>query len=141
MIRKMKIEDINEIMKIWLDTNLKAHYFISESYWKNNYSKVKEGILSAKVYVYEVKGQVVGFIGIIDGYIAGIFVKESMQHQGIGKKLINKCKVKYEELTLSVYEKNNLAINFYKAEGFNIESKKIDKYTNEKELIMKWTKL
>lgn len=141
MIRKMKIEDINEIMKIWLDTNLKSHYFISESYWKNNYSKVKEGILSAKVYVYEVKGQVVGFIGIIDEYIAGIFVKESMQHQGIGKKLINKCKEKYEELTLSVYEKNNLAINFYKAEGFNIESKKIDKYTNEKELIMKWTKL
>ena len=42
---------------------------------------------------------------------------------------------------LGVYEKNNLAINFYKAEGFNIESKKIDKYTNEKELIMKWTKL
>ena len=64
-----------------------------------------------------------------------------MQHQGIGKKLINKCKEKYEELTLSVYEKNNLAINFYKTEGFNIESKKIDKYTNEKELIMKWTKL
>ena len=41
----------------------------------------------------------------------------------------------------AIYEKNNLAINFYKTEGFNIESKKIDKYTNEKELIMKWTKL
>ena len=78
MIRKMKIEDINEIMKIWLYTNLKAHYFISESYWKNNYSKVKEGILSAKVYVYEVKGQVVGFIGI-SNIILRIYCSKSIK--------------------------------------------------------------
>ena len=33
MIREFKDTDINEISKIWLDTNLKAHNFISSEYW------------------------------------------------------------------------------------------------------------
>ena len=34
MIRKLQKADINRVANIWLDTNLKAHYFISEQYWK-----------------------------------------------------------------------------------------------------------
>ena len=42
MIRKFKEEDINSIMEIWLNENIKAHNFIPEEYWKNNYEYVKE---------------------------------------------------------------------------------------------------
>ena len=32
----------SEDVDIWLKTNLKAHYFISNQYWKRNYELVKE---------------------------------------------------------------------------------------------------
>lgn len=33
MIRELQKADINRVADIWLNTNLKAHYFISEQYW------------------------------------------------------------------------------------------------------------
>ena len=33
MIRKLLNGDIDRIADIWLKTNLKAHYFISNQYW------------------------------------------------------------------------------------------------------------
>ena len=35
MIRKMQNIDIDRVADIWLKTNLKAHYFIPEQYWKH----------------------------------------------------------------------------------------------------------
>ena len=37
MIRKLLNGDIDRVADIWLKTNLKAHYFISNQYWKSNY--------------------------------------------------------------------------------------------------------
>ena len=34
-------------------TNLKAHYFISNQYWKSNYELVKEMMSQYEVYVFE----------------------------------------------------------------------------------------
>ena len=53
MIRKLRKADVNRVAKIWLDTNIKAHYFISVQYWKNNFELVKELLLQSTVYVYE----------------------------------------------------------------------------------------
>lgn len=32
----MKNSDKEEILKIWLEENIKSHYFIDNSYWENN---------------------------------------------------------------------------------------------------------
>jgi len=37
MVRKFKTQDIDEVMEIWLDTNIKAHDFIDKNYWKEHY--------------------------------------------------------------------------------------------------------
>ena len=42
MIRKLQKTDINRVADICLKTNLKAHYFIPQQYWTNNYEVVKE---------------------------------------------------------------------------------------------------
>ena len=42
MIRKLLNTDIDRVADIWLKTNLKTHYFISNQYWKSNYELVKE---------------------------------------------------------------------------------------------------
>lgn len=89
MIRELRKVDINKVAEIWLDTNIKTHYFISAQYWKSNFELVKELLLQATVYVYEDKQEIQGFIGLSNEYIEGIFVSAEMQSQGIGKILLN----------------------------------------------------
>lgn len=138
MIRKMKNIDFNRVADIWLKTNLKAHYFIPEQYWTNNYEVVKEMLPQAEVYVYEDDKIIQGFIGINDEYIEGIFVSDEMQSRGIGKMLLDYIKDKKDRLQLKVYQKNVRAMSFYQREGFTIQSESMDEFTGEKEYVMNW---
>ncbi|MEG2234763.1 MAG: GNAT family N-acetyltransferase, partial [Oscillospiraceae bacterium] len=71
-------------MELWLDTNISAHSFIESEYWKSNYDTVKSMMPSATIYVYEENHVIQGFIGLMDAYIAGIFVSQKFQSKGIG---------------------------------------------------------
>lgn len=138
MIKKLQKTDINRVADIWLKTNLKAHYFIPEQYWTNNYEVVKEMLPQAEVYVYEDDKIIQGFIGINDEYIEGIFVSDEMQSRGIGKMLLDYIKDKKDRLQLKVYQKNVRAMSFYQREGFTIQSESMDEFTGEKEYVMNW---
>lgn len=138
MIRALQEADIDRVIDIWLDTNVKAHYFIPAQYWKSNIDLVKEMLPQAEVYVYENGSQIEGFIGLSDEYIEGIFVREDMQSQGIGKLLLNFVKEKKTKLYLNVYQKNTQAIRFYQREGFEIQREGLDEVTGEKDYVMVW---
>lgn len=138
MIRAFRKNDIDQIMKLWLETNVSTHKFIPKEYWTGMYDTVKESMPSASIYVYEENGFVYGFIGLMDQYIAGIFVESKMQEKGIGKQLIDYVKTQKEELSLHVYQKNSRAIHFYEREKFVILSKQVDEHTGEIELLMGW---
>lgn len=138
MIREFKRDDINKVADIWLDTNIKAHYFIPAQYWKRNFGLVKELLLQATVYVYEDKQEIQGFVGLSDEYIEGFFVSAEMQSQGIGKILLNYVKGKRNNLLLNVYQKNTRAISFYQREGFEIQCNGIDEATGERDYAMAW---
>ena len=138
MIRVLQKADIERVVDIWLDTNLKAHYFIPGQYWKNNIDLVKEMLPQAEVYVYEDDKMIQGFIGINDEYIEGIFVSDEMQSRGIGKILLDYIKDKKDRLQLKVYQKNVRAMSFYQREGFTIQSESMDEFTREKEYVMNW---
>ena len=138
MIRELRKVDINKVAEIWLDTNIKTHYFISAQYWKSNFELVKELLLQATVYVYEDKQEIQGFIGLSNEYIEGIFVSAEMQSQGIGKILLNYVKGKRNKLILNVYQKNTRAISFYQREGFEIQYSGSDDATGEKDYVMAW---
>ena len=138
MIRELRKVDINKVAEIWLDTNIKTHYFISAQYWKSNFELVKELLLQATVYVYEDKQEIQGFIGLNDEYVEGIFVRDEMQSQGIGKLLLNFVKEKKMKLYLNVYQKNTRAIHFYQREGFEIQREGLDEVTGEKDYVMVW---
>ena len=138
MIRELRKVDINKVAEIWLDTNIKTHYFISAQYWKSNFELVKELLLQATVYVYEDKQEIQGFIGLSNEYIEGILVSAEMQSQGIGKILLNYVKGKRNKLILNVYQKNTRAISFYQREGFEIQYSGLDEATGEKDYVMAW---
>ena len=138
MIRKLLNGDIDRVADIWLKTNLKAHYFISNQYWKSNYELVKEMMSQYEVYVFEADKMIQGFVGLNDEYIEGIFVRDEMQSQGIGKLLLNFVKEKKTKLYLNVYQKNTRAIHFYQREGFEIQREGLDEVTGEKDYVMVW---
>lgn len=105
MIRKYKAEDLDFIMKIWYDENINAHNFILGKYWSNNYEYVKRILPDAEIWVYITENNIVGFIGVNDNYIEGIFVKKDFQNKGIGTKLLTYVMERKENLKLRVYEK------------------------------------
>jgi len=138
MIRKLEKHDINKVIHIWLEANTKAHNFISETYWAEQFEAVKEMLPQSEVYVYEKNGAILGFIGLNDNYIAGIFISNVSQSMGIGKQLLDYVKHIKEELSLNVYQKNERAVKFYQREKFIIQSESIDENTGEQEFLMVW---
>lgn len=138
MIRRLQKADVDRVMDLWLDTNLKAHNFVHAAYWRSNFGPVKEMLPRAEVYVYEDAGGIQGFVGLSGEYIEGIFAADEMQSQGIGKRLLDHMKAIKDTLHLSVYQKNTRAIRFYQREGFVIQYEGLDESTGEKEYAMLW---
>lgn len=141
MIRKLDKNDINQLLQIWLEVNIKTHNFIPKEYWEEQYDNVKELLPNSEIYVYEENEKIVAFVGLIQNYIAGIFVSFSFQSKGIGKKLLDYIKEFKKELSLNVYVKNISAIKFYQREGFIINSQNIDEETKEQQILMIWKSL
>jgi len=140
MVRDFQAEDINRIMELWLETNIQAHDFIKKSYWQDHFDEVMEILPNASVYVFEENGSIEGFIGLMNNYIAGIFISKDNQSRGIGRQLLHHVKENHNELSLKVYEKNQRAVNFYLREGFLVAEKQEDRENGEVEYEMVWNR-
>lgn len=138
MIRSFKVDDLEAVMQIWLHTNVQTHSYVPKEYWMNNYDMVKKFIPESEVFVDEEEGEITGFIGLEKGYIAGLFVKKDYQSKGIGHRLVDYVKGSNDQLSLSVYTKNESAISFYKRQDFEIKEKQVDENTGEEEYVMQW---
>ena len=140
MIRTFKQQDLDQVMRLWLETNLDAHDFIESSYWMENQDKVRQMLPQAKLYVWDENGDIGAFVGVIEGFIGGLFVHNTKQRKGIGRQLMAYIKTLYPTLTLCVYEKNKQAIAFYENQGFMLAEKKKGTPNNEMEWVMVWQK-
>lgn len=142
MIRKFENLDLDAVMQIWLQANLDAHAFIPASFWEAHFEMVRDLLPQAELYVHEDAGtrQIDGFIGLTENHIEGIFVVKSARSKGIGKALLDYAKSRKPRLDLSVYQKNERALAFYRREQFVVQSEGIDGDTNEAEIQMLWTR-
>lgn len=142
MIEKFNKNEIDEVMTIWLKTNIDAHDFIPKAYWIKNYNIVKDQYIPiATTFVYKENNVIIAFISIIEAFFIGaLFVKKEHQRQGIGLKLINRCKTLYPILKLAVYVDNINSVDFYKRCGFEIKAEQDNESSGFKEYIMSWGK-
>ena len=138
MIRKFSETDLDKVMSIWFDSNIEAHSFIPKSYWELVSHFAKTAIVKSELYVYEEDGNICGFIGLEDSYIAGMFVEETKRSKGIGRNLLDYVKTIRTELDLRVYQNNERAIAFYQREQFIAVAESVDENTNEAEFVMRW---
>lgn len=58
---------------------------------------------------------------------------------GVGSKLLNAIKRKYDSFTLEVYAENQVAVSFYNKQGLKIVRKQSGEMEN-KEYLMQWGK-
>lgn len=138
MIRKFEIKDTKRVMQLWLEANIEAHDFVPGDYWLSQYQSVEEQLLQADIYVYEQEEEIQGFVGMMNNYLAGIFVDKKCRSMGIGKGLLECVKKNYPAFSLNVYQKNQRAVDFYLREGLSVASKGIDEDTGETDYTMTW---
>ena len=142
MIRKFENLDLDAVVQIWLEGNLDAHAFILASFWTEHFEMVRDMLPQAELYVHEKEDtrQIDGLIGLTENHIEGIFVAKAARSKGIGKALLDYAKSRKPRLDLSVYQKNERALAFYRREQFTVQSEGIDEDTNEAEIQMHWTR-
>ncbi|MHC5249978.1 GNAT family N-acetyltransferase [Enterococcus sp. LJL90] len=141
MIKKLDTvtsENLAELIPIWLKGNIEAHDFIEREYWESQLTLVSKLLPAATLLVEEQAGTIVGFLGLQENYIAGLFVLKEFRRLGIGQALLNYAKTQRSQLNLSVYQKNTGACRFYQKNGFNLIAEELDHATQEIELQLSW---
>ena len=89
--------------------------------------------------MFEDKHKIKGFISIADNnYIGALFVAPKFQNHKIGRKLLKYVQRRYPLLSLSVFVKNQRALQFYQQNDFKIISEQTEPSTQERELRMCW---
>ncbi len=139
MIRKCRPSDLDAVARIWLNANLDAHSFVGATYWREARDAVRAQIAQAEVYVAEEDNAIVGFVGLVGDFLAGLFVQADRRSQGLGAELLSYVKNIKSALTLHAYKQNARAVAFYQREGFVIQEDSVDELGFE-EYVMTWTK-
>lgn len=141
MIRKMQLQDIEEVGQIWLEASIQAHDFVLAEFWRSDLVNMTSDILPAPVtegYVFESEERIEGFIALGGNFVGCLFVRPEMQGQGVGAELLNHAKRLRSELQLSVYQQNVRATHFYEREGFRVIGAGTCPYTGCAEYKLKW---
>lgn len=133
MIRLAERQDLDRIMEIWLEGNLQAHDFVDPAYWTGCFQEVREAIAQADVWVWDENGRVEAFAGMVEHYLAGLFVSGAQRGKGIGGLLLEHIKEQRFPLTLHAYSRNAGAVQFYERHGFGAVSEYIDPETGQPE--------
>lgn len=118
-IRAFEATDIDTLIDIWYRGSIKAHDFIDSSYWRSQREEMKEKYLPmSETYVMTHQSKIIGFISMVDDYLAALFIDVSYQSNGYGKGLLNFAKKQRDEIQLKVYKENSTAVDFYIKNGF-----------------------
>ena len=131
MIRKAEPKDISRIAEILVFTKRMKYrsIFHNDEYSFNGLQVVKvadefrEPKLLGKVWVYD-DGIVKGMIHQEGKDIAELYVDYFFWKEGIGSRLVEFAKEKYDVRSVWTLEKNEDAIRFYEAHGFKLNGKR-----------------
>ena len=131
MIRKAEPKDISRIAEILVLTKRMKYrsIFHNDEYSFNGLQVVKvadefkDPELLDKVWVYD-DGIVKGMIHLEGKEIAELYVDYFFWKEGIGSKLIEFAKEKFDVKSVWTLEKNGDAIRFYEAHGFKLNGKR-----------------
>lgn len=107
------------LAEIWLAASRVGHPFLTEAVIAEQQAKVRDIYLpQAENWVVELDNEPVGFIGLIDDFIGGLFVDPAAHGHGLGKALVLHAARLKGALDVEVYAANTAAVAFYRRMGF-----------------------
>ncbi|WP_379139746.1 GNAT family N-acetyltransferase [Paenibacillus sp. sgz500992] len=134
-----KQSDIDTLTDIWYRGSIQAHDFIDQEYWLSQKTEMRDKYIPmSDTYVIYNQSEIVGFVSMVEDYLAALFIDTSYQKNGYGKELINFMKIQKSKITLKVYKENTSATRFYEKNGFTIKETLLDENTNQEEYLMEW---
>jgi len=126
-IRAYEVADKETLSSIWYRASLEAHAFLGSDLLREQQKLIEDVYLEkAETWVAIIEAKPVGFIGLLDCFIGGLFVDPAAQGHGIGRKMIAYALVLKGELSLEVYADNEGACRFYKQLGFQEISRRTE---------------
>lgn len=118
-IRPIRNEDTDTLVNIWLEASLFAHGFLGAERLALQAEQVRDIYLQqAENWVITEDGKPVGFIGLMDQFIGGLFIAPQVHGKGLGRQLLNHALLLKKSLDLDVYALNTQAHSFYLRNGF-----------------------
>ena len=130
MLRASQPEDMEEIVEIWLLASLQAHDFVDASCWWQAQEELRTRYLDhARIWVFEERGELLGFMALVDDYLAALFVRPDRQGRGVRHALLQEAKQQGGALPTRVFVENEPAVRFYRRHGFRIGNEVSDPLT------------
>lgn len=139
MIRHATNTDFRELADIYHDASLIAHPFIDPAYIVLDSVALREDRLPLEeAFLWEVRGEIAGYISLTGPHINGLFVKVDRQRRGIGRALVDHAKQLHDHLEVRVFKENYLAQRFYHAMGFEVFDERDHPELTHEEYRMRW---
>ena len=118
-IRRFHHDDTTALAALWLDAVRPVHGFFDEAELLRQQALVAETYLpGSETWVADAAGAPLGFIGLLDDFIGGLFVAPGAQGQGVGRALVAHALELRGRLELEVYAAKSGAHAFYARLGF-----------------------
>ncbi|MDK2351050.1 GNAT family N-acetyltransferase [Pseudomonas paraeruginosa] len=111
--------DRDATLAIWLEASRIGHGFLGEAELQKQKALVRDHYLDASETWLALDGETpLGFIGLLDAFIGGLFVAPAAHGRGIGRQLLEHAAALKGALEVEVYAANREALGFYGHCGF-----------------------
>ena len=119
-IRRYREADREALADVWLRSVKATHEFLSEDDIAVLLPLVRrEAWNDMETWILEsADRKMAGFMCLFEGKMEGLFIAPEFLRQGLGRRLADRAKRKWETLYVDVNEQNKGACAFYKACGF-----------------------
>jgi putative acetyltransferase len=118
LIRQSNPDDGPSLVAIWRSAVLATHEFLTQSDFDQIERWVEEFLPRSKLWIAEINGRAVGFMGLEGISIDSLFIDAECHRMGIGRALVEFAAQFSPTLTVDVNEQNGGAVAFYRNLGF-----------------------
>src|SRR5699024_12334424 len=85
----------------------------------------------SETHVLTNQTKIIGFISMVEGYLAALFIDVAYQNNGAGKELLNFEKRRRNKIRVKEYKENLSAVRSYEKNGFIIKEELTVQQTNK----------
>ncbi|ATL43376.1 GNAT family N-acetyltransferase [Elizabethkingia sp. HX WHF] len=118
LIREANSEDYADVIRVWEASVRATHHFLDPEDITFYKSIIPEALPQVKLFIYEIEGQVAGFMGVSGNTLDMLFIDPAYRRKGIGSKLFQYAQSEFQISKVDVNEQNQQAVDFYLKTGF-----------------------